>query len=444
MDIQKLCILLSAASCLLLIICIILLILLLKKNKSKDSDLVGQELCELKNKTESAFSALNEQLERQFSQSRLEATQNQSTQRQEINLILNGMSQKIEKTAHDNYDFNAKAITAISQSLDQIRAGNERSLETIRKTVDEKLNDTLTTRLNASFRSVSDQLENVYKSLGEMKILSGNVTQNVTALNRVLTNVKARGTWVEVQLDSILAQTIPGMYERNVMPSKTSREIVEFAVKIPSGESTGEYTLLPIDSKFPVEDYIRLCQAADNGDTAAAESAKKALEIRILAQAKDIGKYINEPVTTPFAVMYLATEGLYSEAISSPNGIAEKCQTQYNVLLAGPGTITALLTSLSVGFRAVAVNEKAREVRELLAAARMQYEKFGVLLDKARKKISEAGKSLDDAQSRNGIIQRKLRAAGTLEAGKAESILGLDEEEAKEPDTPEEFNSETE
>ena len=277
-----------------------------------------------------------------------------------------------------------------------------------------------------------------------MKILSGNVTQNVTALNRVLTNVKARGTWAEVQLDGILSQTIPGMYERNVMPSKASREIVEFAVKIPSGESTGEYTLLPIDSKFPVEDYIRLCQAADNGDTAAAESAKKALEIRILAQAKDIGKYINEPVTTPFAVMYLATEGLYSEAISSPNGIAEKCQTQYNVLLAGPGTITALLTSLSVGFRAVAVNEKAREVRELLAAARMQYEKFGVLLDKARKKISEAGKSLDDAQSRNGIIQRKLRAAGTLEAGKAESILGLDEEEAKELDTPEEFDSETE
>ncbi|MGN1194030.1 MAG: DNA recombination protein RmuC, partial [Acutalibacteraceae bacterium] len=240
MDIQKLSLIISAASCLLLIICIILLILLLRKNKQKDSSLSAKQLDELKNKTEASFSALNGQLERQFSQSRLENTQNQSAQRQEINLVLNQMNQRIEKTARDSYDFNAKAITAISQSLEQIREGNEKSLETIRKTVDEKLNDTLTSRLNASFRSVSDQLENVYKSLGEMKILSGNVTQNVTALNRVLTNVKARGTWAEVQLDGILSQTVPGMYERNVMPSKTSREIVEFAVKIPSGENTGE------------------------------------------------------------------------------------------------------------------------------------------------------------------------------------------------------------
>ena len=263
-----------------------------------------------------------------------------------------------------------------------------------------------------------------------MKVLSGNVTQNVNALNRVLTNVKTRGTWAEVQLDTILSDTIPGMYEKNAMPNRSSREIVEFAVKIPSGETGGEYTLLPIDSKFPVEDYIRLCKAADEGDEAAAAAARKALEARILAQAKEISKYINEPETTPFAIMYLATEGLYNEALSSENAVAEKCQTQYNVLISGPSTITALLTSLSVGFKAVAVNEKAKQVRDLLAAARMQYDKFGILLERARKKINEAGKSLDDAQSRNGIIQRKLKSAGEIESKEAEQILGLDEESA--------------
>lgn len=429
MNFQTLSITVSVIACLLLIICIILLALLLKANKDKDSTSPSDELQQLKKSTDAAFSSLSRQLEQQFSQNRLEASQIQSSQRQEINAVLYQMSQKIEKTAHDNYDFNTKAITAISQSLEQMRNGNKKSLEEIRNTVDEKLNDTLTARLNSSFRSVSEQLENVYKSLGEMKVLSGSVTQNVTALNRVLTNVKARGTWAEVQLDGILSQTVPGMVERNVMPSAASREIVEFAVRIPSGENSAEYTLLPIDSKFPVEDYMRLCQAADEGDTAAAESAKKAFEARILAQAKEISKYINEPVTTPFAIMYLATEGLYNEALSSHNGIVEKCQSTYNVLLAGPGTITALLTSLSVGFRAVAVNEKAKEVRDLLAAARMQYEKFGVLLDRARKKISEAGKSLDDAQSRNGIIQRKLKAAGTLGEKQAQELLGFEEDE---------------
>lgn len=429
MDTQTISLIISAFICLFLIISIILLILLLKSNKKKDSDSTFQQLQQLKNQTDSSFSALSAQLERQFSQSRLETTQNQSSQRQEINTVLNQMSRKIEETSRSNFEFNAKAISAISQSLDQIRESNDKSLETIRKTVDEKLSETLTSRLNSSFRSVSEQLENVYKSLGEMKALSGSVTQNVTALNRVLTNVKARGTWAEVQLDSILSQTVPGMYERNVMPSETSREIVEFAVKIPSGESKGDYTLLPIDSKFPTEDYIRLCSAADNADAEAAQSARKALESRILSQAKDISKYINEPVTTPFAVMYLATEGLYNEAISSPNAVAEKCQTQYNVLLAGPGTITALLTSLSVGFRAVAVNEKAKEVRDLLAAARMQYEKFGVLLERARKKISEAEKSLDDAQNRNSIIRKKLKDAGTVDADRAKALLEPDGED---------------
>lgn len=429
MKFESISLILSVLVCLLLIICVIMLVLLLKSKNSKDYG-QNQTVDEIKKNTDKAFLSLSQQLERQFSQSRLENTQSQSAQRQEINTAINQMSQRIEKTARDNFEFNAKATQAIAQSLEKIRDSNEKSLESIRSTVDEKLNETLTSRLNSSFRSVSEQLENVYKSLGEMKVLSGNVTQNVNALNRVLTNVKTRGTWAEVQLDTILSGTIPGMYEKNVMPNKASRDIVEFAVKIPSGENSGEFTLLPIDSKFPVEDYIRLCKAADEGDEAAATAARKALESRILAQAKDISKYINEPETTPFAIMYLATEGLYNEALSSENAVAEKCQTQYNVLIAGPSTITALLTSLSVGFKAVAVNEKAKQVRDLLAAARMQYDKFGILLDRARKKISEAGKSLDDAQSRNGIIQKKLKTAGEIEPKEADRILGLSQDEA--------------
>ncbi|MDD6527348.1 MAG: DNA recombination protein RmuC [Oscillospiraceae bacterium] len=429
MNFESISLILSVLVCLLLIICVIMLVLLLKSKNSKDYG-QNQTVDEIKENTDKAFLSLSQQLERQFSQSRLENTQSQSAQRQEINTAINQMSQRIEKTARDNFEFNAKATQAIAQSLEKIRDSNEKSLESIRSTVDEKLNETLTSRLNSSFRSVSEQLENVYKSLGEMKVLSGNVTQNVNALNRVLTNVKTRGTWAEVQLDTILSDTIPGMYEKNAMPNRSSREIVEFAVKIPSGETGGEYTLLPIDSKFPVEDYIRLCKAADEGDEAAASAARKALEARILAQAKEISKYINEPETTPFAIMYLATEGLYNEALSSENAVTEKCQTQYNVLISGPSTITALLTSLSVGFKAVAVNEKAKQVRDLLAAARMQYDKFGILLERARKKINEAGKSLDDAQSRNGIIQRKLKSAGEIESKEAEQILGLDEESA--------------
>ena len=246
MNFESISLILSVLVCLLLIICVIMLVLLLKSKNSKDYG-QNQTVDEIKENTDKAFLSLSQQLERQFSQSRLENTQSQSAQRQEINTAINQMSQRIEKTARDNFEFNAKATQAIAQSLEKIRDSNEKSLESIRSTVDEKLNETLTSRLNSSFRSVSEQLENVYKSLGEMKVLSGNVTQNVNALNRVLTNVKTRGTWAEVQLDTILSDTIPGMYEKNAMPNRSSREIVEFAVKIPSGETGGEYTLLPID-----------------------------------------------------------------------------------------------------------------------------------------------------------------------------------------------------
>ena len=408
-----------------IIINVVTLILVIVKNNKKDYENLSRENEKIGAKIDLALKENAQSIHEEFSRSRIESAQAQAAQRQELSLAVSGMTEKLEKMIHDNYEFNAKVTAAISQSLTQIRTENSEKLEKIRLTVDEKLNETLTKRLDSSFRTVSEQLENVYKSLGEMKVLSSGVTENVTSLNRILTNVKARGTWAEVQLEGLLEQTIPSMFVKNYSPSN-GREVVEFAVKIPSNDEKSSFIYLPIDSKFPVEDYIRLCSAADSGDTAGVESARKALEARVLNQAKEVKKYINEPATTPFAIMYLATEGLYSEIIGSRNAIAERCQNEFHVMIAGPSTITALLNSLSVGFRAMAINEKAKEIRTLLAAAKAQYEKFGVVLEKARKKIDEAGKTLDDAQSRNVQIQKKLRSVEELDQTEADKLLEIE------------------
>ena len=347
------------------------------------------------------------------------------------------VSDKLTEMTRRNYESQLELGDRIGRSLREIRESNfeamaklqesnEKKLDQMRNTVDEKLTSTLTTRLDSSFKTVSEQLENVYKSLGEMKELSAGVTNNVTTLNRVLTNVKARGTWAEVQLEGILNQTVPTMYEKNVATNPNSQARVEFAVKIPSGEEKSKITYLPIDSKFPMEDYVRLCDAADNADAEGLAKARKALEDRVKSEAKSIKGYINEPVTTPFAIMYLATEGLYAEIASSRTGVAEKIQSEFNVMIAGPTTITALLNSLSMGFRAVAINEKANEVRQLLAVTKAQYEVFGGVLEKARKKIDEAGRTLDDAQHRNTIIRKKLKNVEDLEISEADKILQID------------------
>lgn len=329
-----------------------------------------------------------------------------------------------------NEEQNEKQSAKITEAISKMQESNEKRLDQMRQTVDEKLTSTLTTRLDSSFKTVSEQLENVYKSLGEMKELSGGITNGVNSLNRIMTNVKSRGTWAEVQLENILDQTIPGMYERNFAPRTNSSERVEFAVRIPSGEDGKQIIYLPIDSKFPIEDYIRLCEAADTADTEGVQQARKALEDRVLAEARTIQRYINVPITTPYAILYLATEGLYAEIASSRNGLPERIQREYNIMIAGPNTITALLNSLSMGFRAVAINEKANEVRQLLGAAKMQYEKFGAVLDKAKRKIEEAGQTLTEAQDRNRIIQTKLRKVESMDAAKADAILTSGEGES--------------
>lgn len=370
----------------------------------------------------------------EFSRIRTENANSDKAVRDEMRQSLNSMSQKIDEQGKHTVDMlisirdknteNAdRQNKVLENSIAKMQESNEKKLEEMRATVDEKLTSTLTTRLDSSFKTVSEQLEKLYKSLGEMQTLSSGVTENVSALNRVLTNVKARGTWAEVQLQGILDQTIPGMYETNVATVPNSAERVEFAIKIPSSEKGEKDILLPLDSKFPMEDYIRLNSAADSADAEALKEARKALEKRILNEAKDVSKYIHIPNTTPFAIMYLATEGLYAEIASSRTGLPEKIQKDYNVMIAGPSTITALLNSLSMGFKTVAINEKANEVRELLSAVKTQYDKFDGLLVKARKKIDEAGKTIDDAQSRNNLIQKKLRTVESLDSAAAEKLL---------------------
>ena len=349
----------------------------------------------------------------EFERSRREQLLFQESLRTQTREELGAMAQQIEALRAETYE-----------QMRRMQRSNDEKLEQMRATVDEKLTATLATRLDASFRTVSAQLENVYKSLGEMKELSGSVTENVSSLNRVLQNVKARGTWAEVQLRGILDQTIPGMFVENYAPDPASRDRVEFAVRIPAQDGTESY--LPIDSKFPMEDYVRYCEAAESGDMQLASAARKALETVVLQEAKTVTKYIHVPQTTPFAILYLATEGLYAEILSSRSGVAERIQRQYGVMLAGPSTITALLNSLAMGFRAVAVNEKAGEVRLLLAAAVQQYEKFGAVLQKARKKIDEAGRTLDEAQDRNRIIAGKLKSVEQIDPQQADAILGTD------------------
>ena len=422
------------------VLAVVIVALLFVVIKSVKSGGDSQKVAEL----EKQVSALSMYLQRVMGSNAEEFERN----RRELNESLHFMTSKLDEMTKQNYEtliklnkdmtdslnlirtssaeLNEKQTRTLDAAIGRMQESNEKKLDQMRETVDEKLTATLSTRLDSSFKTVSEQLENVYKSLGEMKELSTGVTTNVTALNRVLTNVKARGTWAEIQLEGILDQTIPNMYVKNYAAVPGSRDLVEFAVKIPSSDDSSKITYLPIDSKFPMEDYKRVCEAADNADAVALAAARKALYDRVLTEAKTIKKYINVPSTTPFAIMYLATEGLYAEITSSSSDILDKIQRE-NIMVAGPTTIIALLNTLSMGYKAVAINEKANEVRQLLAVAKAQYEKFGTVLEKARKKIDEAGKSLDEAQDRNRIIQKKLKNIEEIDTAAAEDYLGIGE-----------------
>ena len=309
----------------------------------------------------------------------------------------------------------------VAVSLIQMQQSNDKQLEQMRKTVDEKLTDTLNKRITSSFQTVSNQLQSVYRSMGEMSKLSTSLSDNVTDLSRVLTNVKTRGTWAEVQLENIFDQMIPGRYEKNVSTDKSGK-IVEFAIKIPAENAKAGFLYLPVDSKFPMEAYSRIQNAADEGDEVLLTAAKKELVSAVKTQARNINKYINEPVTTPFAIMYLATEGLYAEVASDKDNVLSYIQREFNVIVAGPSNIMALLSAFQMGFKTIALNNKMQDIRKILADALKQYDMFAADIEIAQKSLSTATKKMEAVASRNGIMYRKIKKIDSIETENSELI----------------------
>lgn len=319
------------------------------------------------------------------------------------------------------------ALDRIHQNLDlnvkEMRAGNEQKLEEMRRTVDEKLHDTLERRLGESFKLVSDRLDTVHRGLGEMQGLASGVGD----LRRMLTNVKIRGTWGEVQLASILSDILAtDQWSKNVCVRDGSAERVECAVRLPGPKGDPNACLwLPIDSKFPQEDYARLQAAADSGDTTQVQIAQEGLFRTIRAAAREVhDKYINPPATTDFAIMFLATEGLYAEVLREP-GLAQELLTRYRVAVAGPTTLAALLTSLSVGFQTLAVEQRADEVWRVLGAIKTEFSKFGGVLAKVQRQLQTASQTIEDAGTRTRVMERKLRSVEQLEPNQSATILAL-------------------
>ncbi len=343
----------------------------------------------------------------------------------EMNRILADAQKESLKEAGEHQEKLSATLTAAVRSLQE---SNERKLDQMRETVDEKLQSTLAKRLDSSFKTVSEQLQQVYVSLGEMKELAGGMND----LQRMLSNVKIRGTWAEAQLGNILEQTLTAeQYSRNVS-IRQNREQVEYAVRIPSREDDGTFIWLPIDSKFPQEDYARLCTAAENADKDGVEAATKALERVLKNEARTIAElYIDVPRTTDFAILFLPTEGLYAEALRIP-GLLEELQSHYHIMVCGPTTITAFLNTLRMGFRTLAIDKRAAEVWKVLGAAKVQYDKFEGILAKAKRKIDEAGSALDEAHHRNDIIRRRLHKVEDVGAAEVPALLGTNDSDEEE------------
>ncbi|NYE57824.1 DNA recombination protein RmuC [Carboxydothermus ferrireducens] len=291
----------------------------------------------------------------------------------------------------------------VEDNLHRLQEDNAKKLEEMRATVDEKLQGTLERRLSESFRLISERLEQVQRGLGEMQALAAGVGD----LKKVLTNVKTRGTLGEIQLGAILEQIFaPEQYEKNIATKKGSEERVEFAIKLP-GQKDGP-VWLPIDAKFPTEDYQRLLDAIDKGDALLAEEAAKALENRIKDEAKKIReKYLDPPHTTDFAIMFLPSEGLYAEVLRR-NGLVERLQREYRVAVAGPTTLAAFLNSLQMGFRTLAIEKRSLEVWTLLGEVKTEFARFGEALDKTRKKLEAATNEIDNAVKKTRNIEKKL------------------------------------
>ena len=310
---------------------------------------------------------------------------------------------------------------SVEGRLAAIQADNASKLEEMRRTVDEKLHATLEQRLGESFKLVSDRLEQVHRGLGEMQSLAAGVGD----LKRVLSNVKTRGTWGEVQLAALLEQLLTAdQFAANVATRPDSGERVDFAIRLP-GKGDGAVVWLPIDAKFPVEDYQRLIDAQERGELGVVDEASKAIEVRLKAEARSIHeKYVAPPHTTDFALLYLPTEGLYAEALRRP-GLADTLQREWRVSLAGPTTLAALLNSLQMGFRTLAIEQRSAEVWAVLGAVKSEFGKFGEALAHTRKKLDEASNSISKAETRTRQLSRKLSEVEALPASDVDRLVGL-------------------
>ena len=308
----------------------------------------------------------------------------------------------------------------LEERLDLLRADNAQKLEQMRSTVDEKLQATLEQRLGASFKQVSERLEQVHKGLGEMQTLATGVGD----LKRVLTNVKSRGTWGEVQLGSLLADMLPpGQYAKNVITRPGSRQPVEFAIKFPGRSEDGTPCWLPIDAKFPLDDWQRLQGAIERADADAVEASRRALEQFFKVQARMIrDKYIEAPHTTDFAILFVPTESLFAEAMSRP-GLADILQREFRVTIAGPTTLAALLNSFQLGFRTLAIEKRSTEVWRVLGAVKTEFDRFGALLAKTKDKLLQVTNTLDEAGRKSTTIARKLRDVEALPEDEADRLL---------------------
>jgi DNA recombination protein RmuC len=339
----------------------------------------------------------------------------------------------LQKDQLDTFAVQLKGLTASNEGrMDRLRETLEerlrliqedtaRKLEQMRATVDEKLHDTLEKRLGESFKLVSERLELVQRGLGEMQTLASGVGD----LKKVLTNVKTRGTFGEIQLSSLLEQVLsPGQYDANVETKKGSGQRVEFALRLPGRDGTADGMVwLPLDAKFPQEDYLRLVEAQESGDALAAGEASKQLDktVRLMAaQIRD--KYMDPPHTTDFGVMFLPTEGLFAEVLRRP-GLFDALQRDFKVMIAGPTTLAAMLNSLQMGFRTLAIEKRSAEVWNLLGAVRTEFSKFGQVLEKTSKKLQEAGNHIDQAAVRSRSIEKKLKGVQEMPGSEAAALL---------------------
>jgi len=338
-----------------------------------------------------------------------------------------GFTVQLKSLTESNQEGLRHLRQTVDGRLEELRQSNEKKLDQMRQVVDEKLQSTLEKRLGESFKLVGDRLEAVQQGLGEMRSLASGVGD----LKKVLTNVKTRGTWGEVQLGALLEQILtPEQFDRNVQPRLDSRDAVEFAIRLPGpSDDPTQCVWLPIDSKFPQEDYLRLVEASENGDATAVQQAQAALVRSIQDSARDVStKYLNPPRTTDFAILFLPTEGLYSEALRHP-GLVERLQREHRIVVAGPTTLAALLNSLRIGFRTLAIEQRSSEVWNVLGAVKTEFGKFGDVLVKVKRQLETAGRTIDETEVRTRAMERRLRSVEELPADAATAVLDLAEGE---------------